>query len=63
VPNVRFNCVKVIMALVQQGVLGEGGEGAAVLLPVVQRLVGDTDNDVKYYAALCVQALQGQAAR
>ena len=62
VPNVRFNCVKTIMSLAQQGVLGDGGEGVTVLLPVVQRLVGDTDNDVKYYAALTVQALQGQQA-
>jgi serine/threonine-protein phosphatase 2A regulatory subunit A len=73
VPNVRFNCVKVIMALAANGQLGgkaadslmedekDGEEqrrqAVSALIPVVQRLVQDSDNDVKYYAQLCVQAL------
>jgi len=74
VPNVRFNCVKVVMALAQNGQLGgkaadslmedekesddQRKQAVASLMPVVLRLVQDSDNDVKYYAQLCLQALQ-----
>jgi serine/threonine-protein phosphatase 2A regulatory subunit A len=86
VPNVRFNTVKVVMTMAQNGQLGgRGGEGGSgvvdkgekqmtdvggaateeqkkramvTLLPIVQRLTADADNDVKYYATLCMQTLQ-----
>ena len=100
VPNVRFNTVKVVMALAHSGQLGvgmgvgvggtggseekderrgageekdeksmmsdvgsatgvEAKEAVSKLLPVISNLVQDNDNDVKYYATLCIPALQG----
>ena len=36
-------------------------KAVGVLLPIVEKLAGDTDNDVKYYATLCLQALSHPA--